>query len=133
MTSRTAFAAGLDVLLVLVFAAIGRMNHGESVLGAPLTALPFWIGLALGWWLVRQRSGRAAVTVGTGITVWLCTLVVGVVLRLVLGIGAALSFVIVAALVLAILLIGWRLIAERVAADRAEAQVGEEQHDDIDA
>lgn len=132
MTSRTATAIGLDVVFVLFFAAIGRLNHGESLLGTPLTALPFLVGLALGWVLVRRRSGREPLTLGPGITVWACTIVVGLLLRAVTGGGAAPSFIVVATLALGILLLGWRLIAERLDADRAALETDKDTHD-IDA
>lgn len=129
MTSRTATALGLDVVFVLIFAAIGRINHGDSVLGTPLTALPFLVGTGVGWFAVRRLSGRDPLTVGPGITVWACTLVLGMLLRAITGAGVALSFLIVATLVLGILLIGWRLIAERLEADRSAAEPLEETHD----
>ena len=132
MTPRTATALGLDVVFVLVFAAIGRINHGESVLGAPLTALPFLVGTAAGWYAVHRMSGRWPLTVGPGITVWVCTLVLGMLLRAITGAGVAFSFVVVATLVLGILLLGWRLIAERLEDDRAAAEPSEETHD-VDA
>lgn len=103
----------IDLLAVLIFAAFGRASHEESVLGAPLTALPFWIGLGAGWWLVRSRSGRSPIEVGPGVTVWVTTLVLGMLLRVITGQGTALAFVVVATLVLGVLLVGWRLAQER--------------------
>ena len=43
-----------------------------------------------------------------------CTVVLGMLLRRVLGEGTALSFVVVATTVLAVLLLGWRLVARAV-------------------
>jgi Protein of unknown function (DUF3054) len=132
VTRRTQLALGLDLICILFFAAIGRINHGESVLGTPLTAWPFVVGAGVGWFLVRRRSGQDPLTVGPGITVWACTLVVGMLLRGVTGGGVALSFVLVATIALGIMLLGWRVISDRLAADRAAAESVEEPHD-VDA
>ena len=73
----------LDAALVVVFAALGRASHAEdnALVGALATAWPFLVGLGAGWALVRWRSGRWPLTVGNGIPVWVCTLVVGMLLR----------------------------------------------------
>lgn len=117
-TSRvsTPVAAVLDAVLILVFAAVGRASHAEDnpVLGALGTGLPFLVGAAVGWALVRWRSGRWATTFGTGIPVWFCTLVVGMLLRALTGAGTAASFILIAGLILAALLLGWRFVAERL-------------------
>jgi hypothetical protein len=48
----------------------------------------------------------------TGVAVWLCTVVVGMLLRKVTSAGVAGSFVVVAATVTGLLLLGWRAIAQ---------------------
>jgi hypothetical protein len=103
----------LDVILVILFAAIGRANHDEAspVLGSLQTAWPFLAGTVVGWLLVRTLRKDWPVDVGPGITVWFATVVFGMVLRRLTGAGAAPSFVVVASLVLALLLVGWRAIA----------------------
>ena len=65
-------AAALDVAVVLVFAAIGRASHGEgnAAVGLLGVAWPFLVGTALGWSLVRRRSGRWPVDLGPGVVVW---------------------------------------------------------------
>lgn len=83
------------------------------MIGALGTAWPFLLGLAAGWALVRWRSGRWPLTVGNGIPVWVCTLVVGMLLRAATGQGTALSFILVAATVLAAFLIGSRWLLAR--------------------
>lgn len=115
----------VDALLVIVFCVIGRRSHHEALIGAGLfrTLWPFAIGLLVGWALApaaaraRGESGRsvpaltrfdARVLWPTGVTVWLCTLIVGMVLRVISGQGIAVSFVMVAASVLALFLLGWR-------------------------
>lgn len=108
-------AAGLDALLVLGFAAVGRASHDEvsPVLGVLATAWPFLVGAAVGWALVRARSHRWPTGVGPGISVVVCAVVVGMLLRVLTGAGTALSFVLVATVVLAVLLLGWRVLAAR--------------------
>jgi hypothetical protein len=102
----------LDLLLVIVFAAIGRASHSEAnpVLGALLTAWPFMVGTLLGWVVVRVMRRRWPLEPGPGITVWFATLVLGMVLRRATGAGTAWPFVVVAAVTLAVLLLGWRAI-----------------------
>jgi hypothetical protein len=119
MTSRLPFlrrplvALVLDVVLVVVFAAIGRASHAEAnpATGALLTAWPFLVGLVIGWTTVRLLRKGWPVDVGPGITVWFATVVFGMLLRLATGQGAALPFVGVAAVTLAVFLIGWRAAA----------------------
>ncbi|MEO8827103.1 DUF3054 domain-containing protein [Lapillicoccus sp.] len=110
-------AAGvLDTVVILVFAAVGRATHDETnpVLGVLATAWPFLVGAAAGWALVHGRSLRWPTRVGTGIPVWVCAVVLGMLLRVVTGGGTAFSFVVVATLVLGVLLLGWRVLAVRV-------------------
>lgn len=110
MSPRTALALLADAILIVVFAAIGRAEHerGNAVLGALETAWPFLVGAAAGWLLVTQLGRRLPIEVGPGITVWLCAVVIGMVLRQLAGLGTAFSFIIVATLVLGVFLLGWR-------------------------
>lgn len=119
-----ALAAVLDVLLVLIFVLTGRGSHAEglTVAGIAVTAWPFLAGVIVGWLLLRAwRSPRRVVW--TGIGVWIATVVIGMLLRMASGQGTALSFVIVATLVLGALLLGWRGIAAAVARLRRPASV----------
>ncbi|WP_374969081.1 DUF3054 domain-containing protein [Terrabacter sp. BE26] len=111
----------LDVVLVLVFAAIGRSSHREAgpALGAVLTAWPFLVGTLLGWVVVRVLRGRWPVELAPGVTVWFATVLVGMLLRRATGLGTAASFVVVASVVLAAFLLGWRALGA-YAARRAE-------------
>ena len=99
-----------DVLVVLVFSAVGRANHGESdgLAGIWHTAWPFLLGTALGLAVARFTRSDPR-TVRTGIRVWLWTLVIGMVVRHSAGGGTPIAFVIVAAIVLGALFVGWRL------------------------
>lgn len=114
--SRTvALALGLDAVLVIVFAAIGRVSHGEdALLGLWTTAWPFLAALAVGWLLTRAWLAPAA-PVRTGLGVWAITVAGGMLLRAASGQGTALAFIIVAAVTLLVLLVGWRLVAALVA------------------
>ncbi len=114
----------VDVVLVIVFCAIGRRSHDEAnaLTGLLTTAWPFLGGLALGWIaneaLYRNKSLPASV-VPAGIVIWLCTLVGGMLLRVVSGQGTALSFILVAATVLGVFLLGWRAVYSAVERRRA--------------
>ncbi|WP_280370815.1 DUF3054 domain-containing protein [Nocardia wallacei] len=111
----------VDLLLVIVFCAIGRRSHDEAVLTGLLRTLwPFGAGLIVGWLLAAWFTARPGIADAprrfdplplwpTGVVVWLSTLVVGMLLRVVSGQGTAVSFIIVAATVLALFLLGWRL------------------------
>jgi hypothetical protein len=100
----------LDVVLVVVFAAIGRASHGEDPLGGLFTtAWPFLVGVVVGW-LVQGAWRDPLPPVRTGLGVWGATLVVGMLLRTLSGQGIAIPFVIVAAIVLFAFLVGWRAL-----------------------
>jgi hypothetical protein len=108
----------VDLVCVLVFAAIGRASHGEDLgpSGLATTTWPFAAGWLVGWVLVLAvRLARARpLGVPTGTLVWLPTVVVGMLLRAVSGAGVETSFVVVATLVLGLFLLGWRGLARLV-------------------
>ena len=96
----------VDLLLVGVFAVIGRLSHYGSLTAAGwwTTAWPFLVGTLLAWAaLLVARRPPAAIT--SGVLVWLGALVGGMVLRQVSGQGTATPFVVVATLVLGALLV----------------------------
>ncbi len=105
----------LDVCCVLVFVIIGRASHtkGETLGGIASTAWPFLAGLALGWILSRAWRRPLALR-PAGMVVWLVTVALGMVLRVVSGQGTAVAFIIVALAVLGLFLLGWRLLAKLV-------------------
>lgn len=109
LTRNSIAALAADVLCVVVFCSIGRRSHAEglTVAGIAETAWPFLVGTAVGW-LVARAWRRPLALVPTGVLVWLCTVVVGMVLRKVSAQGVAPSFIVVATLVTAALLLGWR-------------------------
>jgi hypothetical protein len=109
-------ALATDVVCVLVFATIGRRSHAEgvTVAGIAETAWPFLTGTGVGWLLSRGWR-RPTALAPTGVVVWLCTVVVGMLLRKATSAGVAASFVVVASLVTALLLLGWRAAARLIA------------------
>lgn len=114
------WAAGIDAVLVIVFAAIGRASHEHSVdaLGVAQTAWPFLAGLALGW--VALRAWRApAAPLRTGGLLVAVTVVLGMLLRVVTGGSTAVAFIVVATVTLLVFLVGWRGIAALIARARA--------------
>ena len=99
-----------DIVCVVVFCTIGRRSHAEGVTvsGIAETAWPFLTGTLVGWLLARGWRRPSAV-VPTGIAVWLCTVIVGMLLRKATSAGVASSFIVVASLSTAVLLLGWRV------------------------
>jgi len=104
-------AAAADIVLILVFAAIGRDAHHreEPVLGVLLTAWPFLAGAAAGWAVARAWRSPLSV-LRAGIPVWLGSLVGGMILRALTAQTVVIPFVIVATLALAVFLVGYRLL-----------------------
>lgn len=96
----------VDLLLVCVFAVIGRLSHYGTLTagGWWTTAWPFLAGTLLAWAaLTATRRPPGAVT--SGLVVWVGALVGGMVLRQASGQGTATAFVVVATLVLGALLV----------------------------
>ncbi|MGU3647022.1 DUF3054 domain-containing protein [Microbacterium sp. C23T] len=103
-------ALGVDAVLVIAFAAIGRASHDSDVwAGLWQTAWPFLAGLGIGWLVTRAWRAPAA-PVRTGLGVWAITVAGGMLLRWVSGQGTAPAFIIVASLTLLVALVGWRVI-----------------------
>ena len=124
--ARTATAALTDLVLVLVFAGIGRVSHEEGLTAAGLarTAGPFVVGWLVGWVLVvlvpttrLKPRGLAA-----GVLVWVAVVVVGMLVRGgLVGDGVQTSFVVVTTIVVAVFLLGWRALAALVTRRRTRA------------
>ena len=108
-------ALAADVVCVVLFCAIGRRSHAEglTVGGIAETAWPFLTGATLGWLLSRGWRSPPAL-VPTGVTVWVCTVAIGMLLRRVTSQGTATSFIVVASLGTALLLLGWRAAAQLI-------------------
>lgn len=108
MSGRVAFA--IDLGLVWVFVVIGRLSHHESLSpsGLAATAWPFLVGFGLGW-LLTLRFFTDPWRLTPGVTVWLSTVVGGLLIRHWTGQGTATPFMLVATITLAVFLLGWRL------------------------
>ncbi|HET9647558.1 MAG TPA: DUF3054 domain-containing protein [Microlunatus sp.] len=113
----------VDTIAVSVFAIIGRRSHGElsDLAGTWHTAWPFLAGMVLG--TVLARSWRRPGSLSSGIVIWACTLVGGMLLRVVSGNTVAITFVIVAGVVLAAFLLGWRGLYSLIRRARARSGV----------
>lgn len=110
---RTPAAIGFlaDLAAIVLFAAVGRASHDESLdaAGVARTALPFILACSLTWmWLAATK--RTGVHPREGVGMWIMTVGGGIGLRLAFGDGAAWPFVLVASITLAVLLIGWRAL-----------------------
>jgi hypothetical protein len=103
-------AATVDVVAVLVFAAIGRSAHAEGVTawGVLGTAAPFLLGLFVGW--LAGRVWRAPSGLAMGTAALAGTVVVGLCVRAAFTHRLPVTFVLVAAVSLAVFLLGWRLV-----------------------
>src|ERR1700754_2721402 len=101
-----------DVVCVIVFCTIGRRSHAEglTVSGIAQTAWPFLAGTGVGWLLIGGWR-RPLTVIPVGVVVWVCTVVVGMVLRKMTSAGVSTSFVVVASVSTAVLLLGWRAAA----------------------
>jgi len=102
----------LDVCCVLIFVIIGRASHtkGESLAGIASTSWPFLAGLGLGWLAARGWRRPLAIR-PEGLVIWLCTVALAMLFRVVSGQGTAVAFIAVALAFLALFLLGWRLLA----------------------
>ncbi|MGO1839714.1 MAG: DUF3054 domain-containing protein [Candidatus Microbacterium stercoravium] len=113
-------AAAIDLVLIIVFAAIGMANHHGAILpGLVIVAWPFVVGAAIGW-LASLAWKAPAKPVRSGLAIWILAVVAGMVLRVATGGGFAWSFFLVTALVLGAFLVGWRAIVALVVRIRAK-------------
>ncbi|WP_271985599.1 DUF3054 domain-containing protein [Pseudoclavibacter terrae] len=102
----------VDLLLVVVFAVIGRMSHAEglSLAGIVTTGWPFVLGLLLAWVLVTLFRWKPWRPFPGGVFVWVVTVSGGMLLRLMIGDTAEVAFIIVASIVLGAFLLLPRLL-----------------------
>lgn len=101
-----------DLLIVLVFVAIGLVQHGDPLTSQNLfiVAWPFAVGALLGHLAIR--SWRAPFDLWPqGVFIWAITIAGAMAIRALLGAGSELSFVLVSAGVTAVLMLGWRALA----------------------
>ncbi|WP_159945581.1 MULTISPECIES: DUF3054 domain-containing protein [unclassified Nocardiopsis] len=101
-----------DLACVLAFVVIGKVDHqtGTALASVAATAWPFAAAVFLGW--VATLAWTAPVRIWpTGVFVWAVTVAGGMVLRLLTGENAPLSFVVVTSVFLAATMLGWRAAA----------------------
>lgn len=118
-----------DLLIVLLFVAIGLIQHGDSLTTQNLFTVgwPFAVGALLGHLAIRSWRAPFALW-PQGVFVWAITIAGAMVIRSLLGAGAELSFVLVSAAVTGVLMLGWRALAlhltrgERVPREQHEAR-----------
>lgn len=114
----------IDLVLVILFAALGRRSHAEGldVAGILGTAAPFLIALLVfsGITVVWRQPHRLW---PHGVVLWVGTVALGLILRVVFGATAAVPFIIVATIVLGILLLGRRLVGTMI--QRRKVRVGD--------
>lgn len=102
-------ALGVDLLLLVGFAALGRSSHDEGtpVGGTLLTAAPFVIGYSAG--ALATGLHRDPLSVSRAAVAWAPSIALALMLRrVVFDRGIAVPFMIVALATTAILLLGWR-------------------------
>jgi hypothetical protein len=109
----------VDILVVLVFVAIGRTVHsrGLSLGGLVSTAWPFISGLAVGWLGLVWRS-RDTSSLLSGFVVLISTVAIGMALRVVSGQGTAVAFIFVAVAFLGAAMLGGRMALALVRSHR---------------
>lgn len=102
-----------DLLVVLLFVAIGFVQHGTplTMQNLILVGWHFALGVLLGHLAIR--AWRAPFRIWPhGVFVWAITLATAMALRTLFSAGTELSFVIVTAVVTAVGMLGWRAIAQ---------------------
>ena len=112
-------AVAADLVVLLVFVAIGRRTHHSGSDGAGFVGVlwPFAVGLAAGWLVTGLASAPLAWR--RSVTAWLVTVGLGIALRVgVAGNAFKLSFTIVAFVFVGAGMLGWRavVVATRVRA-----------------
>ncbi len=110
--NRVIVAAVIDVAIVFAFAIGGRASHeaDSSSLVVLRIVWPFLIGLAVGWFFSRAwRQPFNARPVG--LIIAFLTWADGILIRVLLGEGVAVPFLIVSCAFLFATLFGWRLVA----------------------
>lgn len=100
----------VDAAVVGLFASIGRQTHsgGVAVLGVLTVAAPFLVGLACAWVVTVRVLHRRPDRMSGAMPVWVLTVAVGLLLRVLDRGQLPLSFAVVTALTLGVFLLGWR-------------------------
>jgi len=109
-----------DLILVSLFALIGRVAHRESLdfAGWFATASPFLVALAVGWAIALLLGVDAKRVSFADHTIIAVTIALGLGLRVLSGETAAVPFVLVATVVLLVFLLVPRLLVRTIARRR---------------
>jgi uncharacterized membrane protein YoaK (UPF0700 family) len=110
------FAFLVDLLVLVVFVAVGRRSHdeGSGLEGFVRVLWPFAVGLVVA--TLASGVGKHPFERGRVVAAWLGTVAVGMVLRIaVQDREFKLSFVIVTTLFFGAGMLGWRAIVKRTA------------------
>lgn len=101
-----------DLLVVLLFVAIGFVQHGTPLTSQNIVLVGwhFAVGVLLGHLAIRAWNAPFRIW-PHGVFVWAITLAAGMALRTLFSAGTEVSFVIVTAVVLAVGMLGWRAVA----------------------
>lgn len=101
----------MDLAIVVLFVALGRMthDHGITLAGLASTSWPFAVGVAVAWSALALRHASGS-SFAAGLWLAVTTVTVGMVLRRASGQGTAVAFVIVALAFLSLGMLGWRTI-----------------------
>ena len=101
-----------DLLVVLLFVAMGLVQHGTPLTTQNLFLVGwlFAVGVLLGHLAIR--AWRAPFRIWPhGVFVWAITLASAMALRTLFSAGTEVSFIIVTAVVTGVLMLGWRAVA----------------------
>ncbi len=114
-----------DLLVVLLFVAIGIVQHGTPLTSQNIVLVgwPFAAGVLLGHLAIRAWHAPFRLW-PHGVFVWAIALATGMTVRALFGAGTEVSFVIVAALVTAVGMLGWRAAALFLTRGERVAPVG---------
>lgn len=112
----------IDLLLVVIFAALGHRSHEEGLDAAGVlgTAAPFLIALAVFSCIAVVWREPSRIW-PHGVVVWVGTVSLGLVVRVLAGDTAAAPFIVVATIVLGIFLLGRRAIGTLFARRKVRA------------
>lgn len=115
-TSHLLITLVTDAVLVCLFAVVGYYTHAQNLefSGIVRTAWPFMAALAIAW-LANAVWTAPLAPLRTGVGIWATTVLVGMIIRIILGEGTAGPFILVASGVNLFTLVGWRVLASQLA------------------
>ena len=115
----------VDLVAVVVFVLIGRRTHHEDAgfVGFLRVVWPFAVALVVGWAIARLD--RAPLAWGRVAILWVTTVALGMLLRIVVdGHDFKGAFTIVATVFLGVCFFGWRLLYLAVTSRRRSGSAG---------